>query len=275
MSGQHSAAGPDSYEPVAGLYDLFAAARGKEALPDAAGFAQAARPGDRVLDIGAGSGRVALAVAAAGASVWCVEPSPAMRSVLLGKLAASPGLWPRVTVLAGRAPRFDAGRPPGRPGSFDYATLAGVLQFLTPAERPVLFRTVARYLRPGGLLALDMVADTPLPDTRQRPGERTGETRAATATVGDTTYALYAAEETVSARHSRIHYRLTTHERPEGTAARSADHTFVRDHHTHLLQEVVHDLAECGFAQELVPPAAPGLAAVRTFRRNHGLYGRE
>lgn len=94
----------DSYELVAGMYDLFAAAQGDAAPPRVSAFAELAQPGMRVLDVGAGTGQVALAVAEREADVHCVEPSASMRSALLVKLAQRPALWPRLTVSAGQAP---------------------------------------------------------------------------------------------------------------------------------------------------------------------------
>ncbi|MCK4413755.1 MAG: class I SAM-dependent methyltransferase [Candidatus Eisenbacteria sp.] len=51
-------------------------------------FTQLAEGVDAILDIGAGTGRIALALARDGHDVWCVEPSPTMLAVLKKKRAA-------------------------------------------------------------------------------------------------------------------------------------------------------------------------------------------
>ena len=61
------------YERSAHLYDLF------DTKPNVAFFACYAREAGDVLDIGAGTGRIAIPVAEQGVKVYAVEPSPAMR----------------------------------------------------------------------------------------------------------------------------------------------------------------------------------------------------
>jgi len=141
------------YDAAAAYYDIFAASLGGAALPRVAFFADLAQPKTRVLDVGSGTGRIALAIAERSAEVYCLEPSPAMRAVLLSKLAARHRLHSLVTVLDRAAPVFRVDR------RFDYACLAGVLQYIAVDQRPILWRTLREHMQPGGLLALDMVDD--------------------------------------------------------------------------------------------------------------------
>jgi SAM-dependent methyltransferase len=68
------------YERSAHLYDLF------DAKPNVAFFGRYAREAGEVLDIGAGTGRIAIPLAGQGIRVYSVEPSPAMRGVFENKL---------------------------------------------------------------------------------------------------------------------------------------------------------------------------------------------
>lgn len=76
------------------------------------------RPTDRVLDIGAGSGRYVHQLAAHAAELLAIEPSPAMRAQLERRLAEQPA--PNVRVLA-------EGWPAAEPPACDVALAAHVL----------------------------------------------------------------------------------------------------------------------------------------------------
>lgn len=145
----------DTYDAAAGYYDLFAAAQGTTVLPSLKFFAALVQPDQQVLDVGAGTGRIALAVAAKAGHVYCLEPSRAMRAVLLSKLAQRPSLRARLTVLPGGAPSFCL------PARIHYAYLAGVLQYVSASDRPALFGTLAAHLHPGATLAMDMIGGQP------------------------------------------------------------------------------------------------------------------
>lgn len=228
----------DQYAGVAGLYDLFAAAQGDAALPRVETFAQHARPGARVLDIGAGTGRVALAIAEAGAVVWCVEPSTDMRGVLLAKIAAKPAIWDRITVLAGAAPEI-----PTDGIFFQYAYLAGSLQFLTAAERLSTFQALAKCLDPGGILALDMVGDAPT--------FHGGVTEIAQVRIGTCRYTMTAEVIAHDERAALVEYGY------DGLRVR-------RWSHFHPLADVQRDLAACGFRTGVVRDRSEVLVVTRS-----------
>lgn len=225
MNGDH-----DAYGPRAAYYDLFAAHRADREPPSVRFFTGRTPPGARVLDVGAGTGRVSLAVADRAGEVCALEPSPAMRAILLAKLAGRPDLWPRVTVLDHAAPAFRL------PRSFGYAYLAGVLQHLAPAQRPELFATLARHLDPGGLLAVDMICGD---DDDGRPPAPVDERLR----LGASSYTLrYSATPAGPDRQCvRLEYRVT---HPGATAsAEVVEHV----RHLHRCTPVVAELRAAGF----------------------------
>ena len=95
-------------------------------------------PGPRVLDLGAGTGKLTGALAALGAEVVAVEPDPAMLAELRRTL-------PEVRALPGRAEAI-----PLPDGSVD-AVLAG--HALHWFDMAVAGPEIARVLVPGGILA--------------------------------------------------------------------------------------------------------------------------
>lgn len=96
--------------------------------------------GTNVLDIGAGTGRVAIGLAALGCNVVALEPSTGMVETLRTKAGALP-----LRLLAGEGARL-----PFPPGQFDVVVIARVL-YLTPDWRAVL-REAHRVLGAGGRL---------------------------------------------------------------------------------------------------------------------------
>jgi SAM-dependent methyltransferase len=93
----------------------------------------------RILDVGAGTGKLTAALLDRGAEVLAVEPDPLMLAVLADRL-------PQVRALAGSAERI-----PLPDGSVD-AIVAG--QAFHWFQRPEADRELARVLRPGGVLGL-------------------------------------------------------------------------------------------------------------------------
>jgi SAM-dependent methyltransferase len=109
-------------------------------------------PGARVADLGAGTGHLALPLAAAGARVHAVEPARAMLDALAA--AGVPGVTPVHAAAEATGLAADA---------FDMVVLADALQWVDP---PRAGREAARLLAPGGALAVitPALARTPFLD---------------------------------------------------------------------------------------------------------------
>ena len=111
------------------------------------------RPGASVLEVGCGSGRLARALADAGYAVLGLDASAAM--VELARKHA-----PRARFEMRRLPTQ---RNPGAPGGLPIAdavvSTGHVLNYLEAADLRAALRELAAAVRPGGLLALDLMTE--------------------------------------------------------------------------------------------------------------------
>jgi SAM-dependent methyltransferase len=133
---------------IAHYYDLFATVWGQ--TDDAARFLiDLVPPRSSILEIGAGVGVTAAALAAAGFNVTALEPDPGMYAVMLSRLALRSDLESNLTPI----PR-PAGYPV--PREFDSCVCFSVLHLLEPSERAALVSYAHRATRPGGHLVLEI-----------------------------------------------------------------------------------------------------------------------
>ena len=132
------------------------------------------KPGATVLDVGAGTGRDAAALAAMGHRVVAVEPMPQFLAAARAKHRSSRIRWVSDSLPALR-------RLPAEPARFDFVLCHAVWQHLSDAERAEAIAGVARLLKPDGVLALGLRHGPPGAGTHYFPArtERTVELAAA------------------------------------------------------------------------------------------------
>ncbi len=137
----------NDYTPFAELYDLFYDDF-QDDVEMYRGFAE--RTSGSILEVGSGTGRVALALAEEGHTVVGLELSDAMRSVAQQK-ADRAQLRDRVTFVAGDMRRFTSGQHFG----LIIVPLNTFLHNLTLDDQLATLACFKQQLRPGGLLVLD------------------------------------------------------------------------------------------------------------------------
>ncbi len=139
----------DHYAPVADLYDLSYG----DYTDDVDFYLNLASAADgAVLELGVGSGRVAIPLARAGFEVVGLDHSPAMLARLAANLTAHPLEAGRLDAIAGEMTAFDLGRRFGL-----VCVAADTFQhLLSTAEQAACLGCVARHLQSGGLFAFSV-----------------------------------------------------------------------------------------------------------------------
>jgi SAM-dependent methyltransferase len=135
-------------EGVAPYYDLFdPPAKPKD---EAAEFLMPLLRRDAtVLDVGAGTGTTAFALAQRDVFVTALEPDPEMYAVMVARLASRPHIAGRVSPVP---------QPAGFPLEelFDVCASFAVLHLLPDEEQDIVARYVTAMLRPGGKAVLEI-----------------------------------------------------------------------------------------------------------------------
>lgn len=133
------------YEKCAHIYDFF---NDKDNFDFFMHYGLKAR---NILDIGAGTGRIAIYLAQKGIKVVCVEPSPAMRKEFEKKLTASPEIAKIIKLIAADAVSFKIAQ------LFPAAFMSGCFDHLMDDnERTAALTNIHRHLKPGGIFVFDI-----------------------------------------------------------------------------------------------------------------------
>ncbi len=123
-------------------------------------LAQRISPGQRVLDLGVGTGALAVRAARRGARVTGIDVNPEMLEIA-ARQARRAGVAERIELREQGVAELD--REPSE--SYDVVTCGLCLSELSEDEIAYTLEQVARILRPGGLL---LIADEARPGTRPR-----------------------------------------------------------------------------------------------------------
>ena len=130
----------------------------------------------RVLDVGAGTGRDAAALAALGHAVVAVEPTPELRRHGQRLHGEAPITW-----IDDALPGLDKVHERGE--RFDLVMLTAVWMHLDPAQRERAMARIAGLLRPGALVTL-LLRHGPVPAGRRMFEVSSAETGALAACHG-------------------------------------------------------------------------------------------
>jgi SAM-dependent methyltransferase len=152
----------DGYDKAAHLYDLF------DTKANIDFFLHFATKTAEILDIGAGTGRIAIPIAELGTSVVCIEPSSSMRRILNAKIDRRPDLMPRITLVPDDAAGFDVGR------TFPAALMSGSFDhLLDDRSRRAALSNISRHLASGATLVFDIFIGLMKAGPLKRAGEVT------------------------------------------------------------------------------------------------------
>jgi len=167
------------------------------------------QPPGRVLDVGAGTGRDAAALAAMGHRVTAVEPTAAMRT-RAARLHPVPGIeWvddslPELAAIVLEGTAYDA------------VMLTAVWMHLDAAQRRRAMPVVAGLVRPGGVLVLSL-RHGPVPAGR-RMFDVTGEETAALAAAGGLQSVLHCERGESALGRQGVSWTRLAFQRPGGAS---------------------------------------------------------
>jgi SAM-dependent methyltransferase len=187
---------------IAPYYDLF----DEDPVPGdpaACFLAQFVSRGQSVLDIGAGTGTTAIALASLGIDVTALEPDPEMYAALLVRVANRADVCSQVTPI----PK-GFGYPTGR--KHDLVAVNSVLHLLSDTEQEELVAYAASEAAAGGMIVLEFPVVSPLRLERKL-------TLRANRELGRTRYSHCSASEV----NQTFEWRPLTHERTAALLQRS------------------------------------------------------
>jgi SAM-dependent methyltransferase len=149
-----------------------------------------ARAGTTVLDVGSGTGRAAVLLAERGARVCCVEPSAAMRAVMLARLSDDTTRDDAITLLPGDAQTLNLGRV------FDVVAACHMLYLLDDDALARALTALRAHMQPESVL----IGDFALAAGRSEHAR----TLAGMRTVGEVEYRKYTASLQVDAARWQV-----------------------------------------------------------------------
>jgi SAM-dependent methyltransferase len=232
----------DDYEACAEFYDLIPLYRMRRDAPfyvELAGRAPGA-----VLELGCGTGRIALPVARAGAKLTGLDASPAMLGIFRRKLASEPReIASRIKLVLGDMRHFDLGE------RFALITtpFRSFQHMLTVEDQKACLACVRRHLAPGGRFVLDLAAPNFSLLASQRIGEVFEDADFTDPATGDRIIRSWKYVEIL--RHRQVNVVEFTYRRiGTGGAERSISHRVAIRYFFRF--EVEHLLALCGFRVE-------------------------
>ncbi len=156
------------YRENPSLYDLFVTGTAILAKRQQF-FLNEARNAKKVIEIGAGTGNLSLALADHGMDVTCVEPSPTVLINLSAKVFCSAKYRERITLIPRRLEEAAFGRK-----KFDCVIISNVMPYIhNDRERIDMLKMTKRIIKPGGkLLATFFTTPMALSATKHFDGER-------------------------------------------------------------------------------------------------------
>jgi SAM-dependent methyltransferase len=178
-------------EPIAATYDESAADMfAPDAVEPAVALLAALAGEGRALELGIGTGRIALPLAARGVDVHGIELSRAMARRLRDK--------PGGDVVGVTIGDFAAARAPGD-FTLAYLVFNTIMNLTTQDAQVDCFRNVARHLAPGGTFVVEVM----VPDLRRLPpGQNTVPFHVGDDRLGFDTYDL--ATQAMSSHHVKV-----------------------------------------------------------------------
>jgi SAM-dependent methyltransferase len=242
-------AASDPYAVTAEFYDLAMKPHRERLAPQLSEALSDADPAaGPVLDLGAGTGLSTVIVAEAlpEAAIVALEPSRAMRSVLLSRLLADGDLRRRVTALP-----FDLAAyltKAGPPETLGGAVALGMMGHLEPSARAALWRMLGERLAPGAPAVIEL-------QPPERP-EEVPRTLHARTEVGELTYEGWSSASPTGPRSLR--WTMTHRVLRAGTPLE--EHTTEHPFLTISARDVAREAATAGLACE---PHEEGLLVLR------------
>ena len=148
------------YDRWAGIYDSVYS----YVVEDISFYVEEARnSGGHVLELGCGTGRVAIPIAQAGVDIVGLDFSTSMLDEARRKMLSAQPLSGSLTLVEGDMRDFSLSGEPGEDGPFSLAIIPfrGFLSLLTVGDEVRALMNIKRHLRPGGKLILSMFVPDP------------------------------------------------------------------------------------------------------------------